>query len=205
MHRACDSCGRSGIGMTGRSNTGRTSGEVMTAMSDSPIIMTVETADGHTSLDNALNSWISRLQGVGVSGVCSGGVMAHGASSSMECKNASCAGPGVVEGVGIGAANVMTRNTGRSGGEIASITLQHIVGMSVSVEVGTVTAHAVAGSHRHNRGRCASVVSVSNAHEKSGGAIVTGSAGIMDLIVSGAQGDAGGRAGRTGMTAGAFR
>ena len=44
--------------MTGSGNTGGTGYECMAAMNVSPILMTVETADGDTSLDNALHAWI---------------------------------------------------------------------------------------------------------------------------------------------------
>ena len=96
-------------------------------------------------------------------------------------------------------AGITESNTGLIGA-----TLRHIVGMSMSVEVGAVTARAVAGSHRHYRGR-GSLVSVCDTQEQSSGGIMTGGAGVMDLVVTGAERDAGGIARRTCMAAGAFR
>jgi len=131
--------------------------------------------------------------------------MAHGASCGMKSKNAIRAGPTVDEHMRISAANVMAINTGLSGGKIGSVTLQHIMwGMRVGVEVSSVTANAVAGSHRHHRGR-GSLVSICNTQEKSRGGIVTGGAGIMNLVVASAQRDTGGGAGSIRMAACAFR
>ena len=69
-------------------------GGQVSGVSAAPIEMTVQTADGHTSLDDALDTWISSPQGAGVSGVGSGGVMAQGAIARMKSKNAIRAGPG---------------------------------------------------------------------------------------------------------------
>ena len=48
--------------------------------------------------------------------------------------------------------------TGRGAGQIGA-TQRHIVSMTVAAEVGTVTEHTVAGSHRYYRGRGGRVVS----------------------------------------------
>ena len=56
-------------------------------------------------------------------------------------------------------AAITERSTGLIGAK-----LSHVMGMSVSAEIGTVTAHAVAGSHRHHGGR-GSLVSVSDTQE----------------------------------------
>ena len=62
-----------------------------------PVIMAVQTADGHTTLDNALNTRIRWLQGPWAGGVGPGGVMTQGAIATMKRQNAIRAGPGVGE------------------------------------------------------------------------------------------------------------
>lgn len=60
----------------------------------------------------------------------------------------------------------------RCTGLIIRVAHQHVVGMTVGDR--TVTACAVAGSHRYNRGRCDGVVSVYNTKQESGGGIMAG-------------------------------
>jgi len=72
-------------------------------------------------------------------------------------------------------------------------------------EVSAVTADAVTGSHRHNRGCGACIVSGRDTQQESVGSIMTGGAGVMDLVVASAHRHTGGSAGSIRMAARAFR
>ena len=69
-------------------------GGQVAGMRTAPVEMTVETTDGHASLNNTLDTWIRCLQCAWVSGVGPGGVMAQGAIALMKSQNAIRASPG---------------------------------------------------------------------------------------------------------------
>jgi len=122
---------------------------IMAAVTITPIIMAIKTTDGQgIILDNGLHTWIGRLQGAGVRGIGTAGVMAHGATATMKRINTGAGYPVIGELMAGRAANAMTGITECGAGKISSTLCHGVIGggmryIGMTIKVGRMAAYTL--------------------------------------------------------------